>query len=464
MRLAWKRRFGFLAALTCLLVARAGAAEKAIDPLDGSVEGSIQLMLNIYRTNSEKDALAFVQRYFNPAAKPELMRQMKIHPQRELLISAFGYLAEAGDLDFYRNIYENKETTFDYRSIFPPAHALGVMSRRGVAGADALLDIILSPNFWKERKINMNEMPHPLQTGGGPECEVFIYMVPIKARTADPRRYEKIAAALDEIKNEHARNKIASETQVANYVHGIPRYTALAENYVKNIQPELDRKSSEFRRKQQEEAEKRMQKFEQKARKDATYQVTVKVQALLKKPKNYLEYSGSSKADLVNEASGFLDAVIKPWLDDPVEVMKKSTAWGRMAEVGFPLFHPVKLSPNDPDGAWLLGRGKSREYIEEVRSVAAVLLWKQRDLQHARVFALGRSLAPEVLRDPKSQAEVIVVSIPVKDAEALKTKFPKFFKNENGIEALASVDTGGVPTLHMIYYRHLNKWFWNLPN
>jgi hypothetical protein len=32
---------------------------------------------------------------------------------------------------------------------------------------------------------------------------------------------------LDEIKNERARNKIASETQVANYVHGIPRYTAL---------------------------------------------------------------------------------------------------------------------------------------------------------------------------------------------------------------------------------------------
>lgn len=444
-----------------LLLASAATPQKPIDPTDGSIEGSIQLLINL-SSSEEKSTIALVKRYFNPAAKPELIRQMKIHPQKENLIANFGYVAEASDLKIYSDYFENEDATFDFHAA-SPAHALAIMSRRGIAEADVLLDQILSPNYWKDRKINVKEMPQPFRADGNPEGEMFLLIAPIKARTSDPKRYDKIAAALDEIRDERVRNKIASETQIANYVHGFPRYSALSENYVKNIQPAIDARSAEFQRKRQEEAEKRMQEFESKARKDETYKLTVKVHSLLEKPKKYMEYSGASKAALVNEASQFMDAAIKPWVNDPVEVHKKSNSFGRMAENGFPMFHPVKLSPSDPDGAWLLGRGKSAEYIEEVLQVASGLFQKPRDVEHARVFALDRLTTPEELNDPKSQADVIVVVIPLKNAEALAAKFPKLFKKETQIGGLASLDANGAPLIHCIFYRHLNKWFWNVP-
>lgn len=465
-----KRYYLYLVAL--FFCCRVLASGKTDDASKHSIEASIQALINLSEADHsipEKHITQGMKTYFNPDARSELMRQMKTHPQRELLIKNYGYVAESRDVIIYNDILYNTNSTTDSAPIMAIS-ALAIMSRRGVNGADELLDKVLSPDFWKDKKTHYGKTHYLFRGGKGSECAMFIYVASQKAHTSDPRRYEKIAAALDEIKDNEIRDKIASETEVANYVYGIPRYRALAENYATKIQPSMDAQVAESVRREREYREKRAQRGDARSQEGKYEEYKIKIHKILDNRNNCVvdQLSVEARTNIIQEADQFLDTKIKPWIEKANDDKARNDLLISTADDAVPFFGPLNMKDSENMDKWLARRPNMSNALVELHDVVKVLIPKERDLEHARIMSysfdkIDRSKAEEIRKDPKSKADMIMVIIPVKNGEDLKTKFPKYFKKSGPFGPLITLDENGTPLIHVVYHHDMNKWFWNPP-
>lgn len=441
----------------------------AVDPLDRTIQGSIELLSRPGEVTSEGMHILFLKKYFNPAAKPELLRQMEISAQRKHLIQNFGYVAELEDLPWYENFFSDKNRIYDYTTIYA-ASALGIMSRRGMSGADDLLDKILSPYFWKGKKIDSNDMPHRIKSGGLPEHEMFICIAYIKSKTNDPRRYEKIALALDNIEDEKMRNDIVSTTKMAECVSSIPRYKTLSQNYMKEIQHARDLRISKINRKMQQDAEAMKTGNEKRKQENAARERRTSILDILENCNHFIlnQMPADESKNLVAEAIQCLNTKIKPWIEKPNDKQLRNEFLLSAAEDAVPFFCALNMQNSRNMDTWIAGKRDVSKGIVEMHEVATILFQKDLDLERARILSysmdkIDQAKGEEIRKDPKSKADMIIVIIPVKNGEDLKAKFPKYFKRSGPFSPLITLDENGTPLIHVIYHRDMKKWFWNPP-
>lgn len=170
------------------------------------------------------------------------------------------------------------------------------------------------------------------------------------------------------------------------------------------------------------------------------------------------------KISILKCAKQSLDEKIKPWIYKPYDSKIRNEFLRYISGDAVPL----NIQSSDDMEAWLANKPKVLNALGELHLVATVLFQKDLDLEHARILSysmdkIDQAKAEEIRKDPKAKADMIIVIIPVKNGEDLKTKFPKYFKKSGPFGPLVTLDENGTPLIHVIYHRDMNKWFWNPP-
>lgn len=431
-----------------------------------SIEDSIKLMgRNVLEVNN----LPFVHDHFNPAARDRIVKIVygqENNSRYDVIICNYGLIAETNDLKLMNDYFDDKSRTYEGRRVGGLGRALMNMSNRKIPGSDQLLDKILHPKYWAERKLDKSSFTFIHESDENAESAAFMEMAFFKMRTADVMKSEKVASALDEVPD-GIRQKIASQTNIANYVCGIPRYKALTDNYVNVIQPARNAREKELLQERERREKKAFEEHQAKYNREKSYDdFKRKMSDLYNDRSRYIngEYSPMIKADLVREAEQFLEKVVKPYIVKPNDKKMRDALVFSMADNGVPLLSDSSAS-EDIDTLFKKKPELPNDLAQTQKMVQDLLKHKY-DLVSARIMTfsfnpLSQSSVSEALKNPKLHADVIIVAIPFNETGDLKVKYPMFFKNVNG--PFATLDSKGQPLIHLIYYRELNKWFWNPP-
>lgn len=431
-----------------------------------SSDASIEMMA---RDVLDIEDVVFVRNHFNTAAKDRLVKIVygqENHPRYDVLICNYGLIANENDVKLMNSYFDDNNRAYDGRRIGPFGRALMNMSNRKIPGSDQLLDKILHPTFWIGRTIDVNSLTYIHESDGNAESAIFMEVAFYKMRSSDKMKSEKIASALDEVP-EIIRKKIASQTMIANYVCDVPRYSSLSESYVKNIQPQLDARTKVFFQKQQHYIDaKNKENEKRRAAQKITRERNNEYTRIYQNPKSRVvgEYNLETKKSIVKNAEELLERVIKPCLKQPADIQLHNALVLSMADNGIPL---LAESSNIADVDTLFKKKPelSNDLSQTLKMVEDMVKY-QCDLSNASVQSfsirpLDHTSISEVLKTPKLHADIIIVAIPFDDSGDLKAKYPKFFKNVEG--PFATLNAKGQPLMHFVYYRALNKWYWNPP-
>ncbi len=430
------------------------------------VDKSVELMS---RDVWDIKSVQFANDVCNSATKDaieDIVYGVNNHPRSDVIIGNYGLVADANDLKKMDQYFEDKNRVYDGKKIGAMACALKNMSDRKIVGSDEMLDKILRPVFWSERKIDIKSLAFMPFSDGNPECAMFMEVAFFKMKTGDPSKSDKIAAALDELPV-GLRQKIASQTMIANYVYGVSRYRSLAENYVKNIQPQLDAKTKEYFQKQQNFINaKHKENEKRRAAQKITRERNNEYTRIYQDPKSRIvgEYNQETKKSLAKDADNFIEQVIKPYIKKPADKQLRNSLIISLADNGVPLFSDSNTT--DTIDELFKKKPKFTNDLEQTQIMTRDLLEYKYDLANASIQSfslspLGPSSISKALKNPKLNADVVLVSISFKGAGRLKEKYPRHFSGGGG--PFASQDSRGQPVIHLIYYREMNKWYWNPP-
>lgn len=392
----------------------------------------------------------------NPEARSDLIKIIYDNDLKDLWPNAVMGLGYIGDVDDVHAIVERLSIL--HGNLKPPLNnypercidALNAMSTRNIASARQKLTEMINPEFWgKYDYVILDPVPKYYVNQN---TYLSYVALSIYSWGRDPDYVVNAGNAIKMIKDEKSRKLL--ETRLPACVNNYYLHKkAIASGDTRKYYRENLFKKMEIQSSEREAQNKARQKNREYMRMYADPKARIAG-----------ESTQEAKANLAKDADQFIKEVVKPYVDKPGNKKIRDILVLSLADDGVPLFSDSNTT--DTIDELFKKKPKFTNDLEQTQIMTRDLLEYKYDLANASIQSfslgpLGPSSISEALKNPKLNADVVLVSISFKGADRLKEKYPRHFSGGGG--PFASQDSQGQPVIHLIYYREMNKWYWNPP-
>jgi hypothetical protein len=146
----------------------------------------------------------------------DILADSQQRPSWRPVVYAFRYLGQAEDVPRLTKWIEGfKGESFDSSSIdivLQAQQALGIMNRRGVDGARAQCDKMMSPDYWRDLNIRIAGDYNPVKDIGGSEYYLAMHGAVANIYSLDPDLKKKIQKITERIADSKTRREFQHET------------------------------------------------------------------------------------------------------------------------------------------------------------------------------------------------------------------------------------------------------------